>query len=279
MTVTRAVREHRPWGVRGLKERCTRLKASLLKSRSATEQEVAAYWPGGAENTETGLGAWVLCYGQLMRFWGRTDPDRHSARLDAALARQLGREPVQVRCESGRLLTIHPKSYHALRWLEALDRVTLLTQTSREWALDSDDAKAAAMLAPVAESLAVRLWVWALTTDGPGVPFPDTGEAPDPPEWIASLTIHDLLAIAQAHFRVNMEDLAVIAKAFPAEPDAPSRLSLTGFLGVAAEDAGVPASELMRRWTLGELFAQKITAAERAREVREASEAKGRGAR
>jgi hypothetical protein len=155
----------------------------------------------------------------MMRFLGRDDrPERRSEQLDAALAAALSAEPEAVRCEDGVPRYVHPKSYHALRWLDALDRslIDALEQSAR--GIDSTDQQVVAALAPLVESLAVRLWAWVLCTEGCGLPFTDTEQDPEPPEWCSRLSPRDLIAFAAAHVRVNHTRTAIIAQAFPPEP-------------------------------------------------------------
>jgi hypothetical protein len=118
------------------------------------------------------------------------------------------------------------------------------------------------------ESLAVRLWAWVLCTEGCGLPFTDTEQDPEPPEWCSRLSPRDLIAFAAAHVRVNHTRTAIIAQAFPPEPgeSRQSRLSLAGFIGAYADEKGIQAQDLMRRWSLGSLFAARVVAAEQQRE-------------
>src|SRR5262245_39685172 len=110
------------WHVRGLKERCTHIKASLLKRSIATSEEIAAYWPGGETNNTdpSPLGRWIFCYANLVRFMGRTDRGGN-AEANRALADALAAKAIPVQLRSGHSVSVYPKSYHALRWLDALD--------------------------------------------------------------------------------------------------------------------------------------------------------------
>lgn len=259
-----------------MRRRCADLRTSLLHAHSATEEELAAYWPGGSENSDSkGLGAWLYCWGNLMRFMARQEPAREQALLDVALARQLAAQPMVVPTTGGETRHVYPKSYHALRFLDMLDReLVMLIDRARVADVDSGDGAAVAMLAPLMESLAVRLWAWILTHPAPGLPFDDGGEAPDPPAWTQTLSATDLLSLMRAHAQVNARDLQIIAGAFPQDAGGvETRLSLAGFLGTASDALGVRPFELMRKWSLGELFAQRVTAAESARASHAAAKA------
>jgi len=110
----------------------------------------------------------------------------------------------------------------------------------------------------------VRLWVWVLTHPGCGVPW-DGDDAPlDPPAWTLDLLPEDLLLIDRAHRLVNAERLRIMTAAFPAAEDGgpPSRLALGGFLAGYAHEHGVQPATLVRRWSLGEVFAASIAAAD-----------------
>jgi hypothetical protein len=199
------------------------------------------------------------------------DEDGHAfqrqkaAALDHAVADALAAVPERVRCDDGEERGVHPKSYHALRWLDSLDRQLslVLAEAAREVETTADVAVDA--LSPLAESLCVRLWAWVLTERGPGLPFEDD-DAPEPPDWTQRLTPGDLIRFAEAHVRVNHKRNALIASAFPGEKGE-SRLSLAGFLGTVANDLHTRPFDLLRRWSLGELFAQRVTAAHAQREA------------
>lgn len=254
------------WSASGLEARCDALRASCL-ARGVAPSSIAAVWPGGPENAITDpLGTWVVCYGNLMALFRQAEERKLVDRdqLDAMLAAALARAPVPVTLAHGERVAVYPKSYHALRWLDTLDRS--LVDAAR--AADEAEQLGAFIAFPLVESLAVRLWAWILTTEAPGLPFNEA--APDePPEWTLTLEAADLLQLAAAHTQVNATRLRLIAEAFPPErrDDGSSRLSLAGFLGSTAQEMGVPAFDVMRRFSLGELFAQAVLAGQAAREA------------
>ena len=240
--------------------------------------EVAAYWPGGAQNPEKGRGGWIFCYANLVGMLRVADlgEGASDSQGDAAVARALAAEPQTVTLCSGEAVQVYPKSYHALRWLDTLDRAV------RDWTAlagslhpDAPDELKLLALAPLAESLAVRVWAWILTAGSPAspaaLPF-DEAVTSDPPAWTTQLTPEDLLTIARAHANVNGHRLRIIAQAFPSDTKAPSRLNLSGFLGTAAQELGQRPFDVFRHWSLGEAFAQAATAAQASREARERAE-------
>lgn len=263
----RPIRETVKWNKRTLRERCETLRLAVEGSTVPTE-ELEKYWPGGEENPGRDFGAWVWCWGSLMRFLGRDDrPEKRDQITDAAVAAALACEPHAVHLSDGTTRHVYPKSYHALRWLDSLDRTLLLSQTAADQALDVPAQNAVTTLGPLVESLAVRLWAWVLTHPEPGLPF-DEQEAAEPPAWTATLSPLDLLTLVKAHGQVNATRNAIIAQAFPAPSDRKaSRLSLSGFLGTVADDMGQRPYAIMRQWSLGELFAQRVTAAQASRDA------------
>lgn len=260
-----------PWSTADVTRRCRELRDVLVRRRVATDEEIAAYWPGGAANQEAHRrGRWIYCYANLIRMMGRTETRAHDADIDRTLAAALAAEPQRVECADGVTRAVYPKSYHSLRWLDALDRSVVDLGRMLLELEDSEEATRALMVAPLAESLAVRLWAWTITEGGPDgpatLPF-DEAQAPEPPEWTKALTPGDVLSLARAHAEVNARRLRIISEAFPAEAGGSGRLTLSGFLGTAAQELGARPADVLRRWSLGEVFAQAVTAAEAAREA------------
>lgn len=266
------------WSTSDVARRCREMRDAVRRRHAASEEEVESYWPGGANNQEANRkGRWIFCYANLVRMMGRTETRDADPAVDRAIAAALAHEPIGVACADGVTRAVHPKSYHALRWLDALDR-SLLDIAPMIAALDdSVEATKVLSLAPLAESLAVRLWAWIITTGGAEgaatLPF-DEEQSPEPPDWTKALTPGDILALARAHAEVNARRLRIISEAFPAEASGGSRLTLSGFLGTAAQELGARPADVLRRWSLGEVFAQAVTAAEAAREARARAERK-----
>jgi hypothetical protein len=189
----------------------------------------------------------------------------------------LAEEPVVVVCSDGKVRLVHPKSYHALAWLDSLDRQHLTHAAAAAAAAESENASAEELkvhaLAPLVSSLAVRMWLWILTTPGAGLPFDEALETVDPPPWTKAIAPADVLAVFEAHVHVNHERLQVISRAFPSETGGgKSRLPLAGFVGALAHESGQDARLLMRSHSLGKLFAMSVAAAETAREARKRAE-------
>jgi hypothetical protein len=260
-----------------LRRRCRELRAVL--GARVPDAELAPYQPGGAENPFTGRDGWLEYLIALRVFAARVGGGGAPAGdVDPAVARQAAREvivartlakaPVLVRLASGREVAVYPKSYHAAEWCTSNDaQVRYIVAQALAHA---DDLRVLAY-APLARSLHVRLWAWVVTTPGEGLPFDEATPAEvveaDLPEHLARLAPEDLVALGEAWATVQHLRPAVVAKLFPPDDPRASGLPLSGFIGACANEFGRPASELMRRWTVGELFAQAVTAAQSAREA------------
>lgn len=193
--------------------------------------------------------------------------------LAQVLHEALNDEPVAVALRSGESVYVHPKSLDTLLWLEGLDAdLVQCTAELREVATaigrGEPSVAQAAFVGALLQGLALRLFVWTLTHEGPGRPFTTEQRDPEPPAWTAALHAEDLEGIMRAHLRVNRDDLEFLAAAFPADQSPGStRLPLSGFLGAMAHEWGLSAKVTMRQFTLRGLYAQAITAAQSQREA------------
>jgi hypothetical protein len=272
----------RRFDVAGLRAECRELRELCAAKSLATDEELAAYWPGGVENDLVGADAWIYCYSQLARFLGRRElleRTRETARaeLEGAVRAAAAALPEPVALTTGPR-AVHPKSAYALEWLTALDRTVAAIAVQLVEASDVVREQPSVVLPHAARALAVRTWAWVLTHPGPGLPWDDESSPIDPPEWTAALAPEDLLLLDRAHRQVNAERLRIMAAAFPASEDGsePSRLALGGFLAGYAHEHGQQPSDIVRRWSLGEVFAASIAASEahRQAEARAAAKAK-----
>lgn len=258
------------WTVEAITERCRVLRGTL-HARRVPDADLDALAPGGSRNQVVDpLGAAITWFVLLRERFAVAEHERarEAARADAALAAALVNAPVPVRLSLEGRWAVYPKSYHALRWCDALDGAVRDVVATLE---ATPDAELAAF-AHLNESLAVRLWAWILTCREPGLPF-DEGTPGDPPDWTQQLTPEDLVALVQAHLEVNRTRIQLIAQLFPPERAAESRLSLSGFLGTVAQELGHRPSDVLTRWSLGEAFAQAVVASQSAQEARARTEA------
>lgn len=262
------MRARAEWSVRALHQRCQRLREAL-EARGAQPEALAAYWPGGAENTHRGRGAWVYAYAQLVRLTGETDLRRQMASAgggEADLLAALAAEPVAVTVTgvpAGETAPAqrhaHPKSYAALRWLARDD--TLLGAVLGQLDLlpvprspaDQDLADRA-----LAASIGVQQrMAWAALHPGPDLPFDPLAETPDPPPKITALTPMDLVAVLRAYRQANQRGLMALPRLTGAEPGGRDRPTWAMFFATVAQDrGGIAPEELMRERPLDQLIVQ-----------------------
>jgi hypothetical protein len=196
---------------------------------------------------------------------------RRDAEIEQVLAAAGADEPVAVQCSDGVLRFVHPKSFHALRWLDALDAEMAVVARQIAVARQTETPQQAVVIASglLVESMAVRLWAWILTHREPGLPFDDDQASPNPPKWTRTISPEDLLSLCRAHAEANRRRLEIMAKAFPSDPSSPSRLPLSGLLSSFASEHDYPTRQVLRHTTLGAIFAQTVSAAQSAREANE----------
>lgn len=262
-------RPSRPWSDPDLRRRCRQLREQLAVAAAdvVSPAEIAAYWPGGAENAVEGRGGWIYCYANYCRLADRMRPEY--AAVDAEEAERarvegLTEKPQPVRLADGRTVHVHPLGYEALEFLTTLDRaVTLAQEQAATVAMQRTPASEQVLaLQPIVRAYAVRLWAWILTNGTSALPFDPIVEDPEPPAWTAELAPEDLLALFAAHRAVNAKRNALIAALFPPSTEAPVKLSLAGFIGAYAHEKGQDARHFLRSFSIGKLFAQAVSAAQ-----------------
>jgi hypothetical protein len=216
----------------------------LGEDGAATDQQLRDYWPGGKENQYTGKGAWIYCFAMYAAFnWSAAQRggEASSAAVDTAIANRSTASPEPVRLTSGRAAAVYPKSYHALRYLDFLDaghrKAGQVAAAAYE--LGSAEALKVMQTYPLVESLAVRLWAWVLTTEGPGLPFKEDAANIELPEWLGELTAIDVVR-----------------------------------LNTYAHEAGHRPLDVFKQFSVGEIFADAVSSAQAAREARENADAK-----
>lgn len=284
----------------GLRERCARLRASLLRHGTATEAEIDPYVPGGEENRESvGLAPWIWYYAQLVRLMGRTEdgaPARDgSARVnDALLLAALGAQPELVEQETddpealaavqaaldalaarrGRhTWAVHPKSFHTLLHLHARsERITWLTERSQVLLARgaSDDLE---LLRRTREEIGYqhRVCAWVATTPGPGLPFGEHDARPALPDAVADLDSVTLAQILGASLRVNWVRLQALSELVTPSGGSGARPTWSAFFGALAVEHDERPETLMRDYSLAALLAsQRLAASERTKAQREA---------
>lgn len=255
------------WSARGLRARCGAIADQLLARGDRTEEQIDALLPGGARHHEPGAGKWHLAYALLYGELRLADAQRErndgpeaDRALRQALADAAADVPEHVECGDGVRRGVYPKSWAALEELRSLDSaVGALTGVT---AIASEAGLLPPEGAGVLHSLAVRAWLWAVTHPGPGLPWPESGDAPEPPAALGDLSPQDLLAIRAAYLRVNGTREAILARAFPrTRAGAASRLSFEGFLVSFAGSKHRDPLEILRQWSRARVVATAVSEA------------------
>lgn len=198
--------------LKSLRVRCDALLAHVQARSLATPEELKEYGPGGPENPGHDTWAWVRWYGHLCRFnerqGGPTEMDEEGA--DFAAVDALMAKPLDVRLTAGPVVRVHPKSFRAL--LNCHARSELLGwMAERLWALRTKGAtrQDVELVEPASTEMAYQygLLAWAVTHEGPDLPFEPTDIHPELPDWIKALEPWDFIKLAQAHAVVNAKRL------------------------------------------------------------------------
>lgn len=261
-----------------LQRECDALLRAVV-SEGGDRAKLEAHAPGGAENPARGARGWLRYYQQLHRahavlvgHGAAESGGRHvGARVADVIAAAGAEEPERVTLSDGTVVHVYPKSYHALRWLDALDVELQIAGQQVGAARQRGGVRDPAVIASGAllSSLGVRLWAWILTHPEPGLPFGEDDTNPAPPGWTEQLAPADLLMLLGAHTAVNRERLALIGQLFPTDGPSGTRLPLSGLLGVYANEHDLPMRTVLRHTSLGAVFAQTTVAAQAAREATE----------
>lgn len=98
-------------------EACTTHRATIETRSLATADEVERYWPEAGVRAP--MSKWIYCYAQYTRLVGRMEfvtPGKPYAVEQTLKAQQA--EPIEISLQSGEVVKVYPKSFHALRWIE-----------------------------------------------------------------------------------------------------------------------------------------------------------------
>jgi hypothetical protein len=248
------------------------MRNSLLARRLVDPIKLNHYWPGGEENTSKKLWGWIRCYAQLHAYTRRKDPGEveqerlgKQAALLEALADQPEVVPLAARNRDGDhdAITVYPKSYVALDEIHMrnLALARLSDQVATIEAAGSSDDVDLLVRAYAEQTYLHRVIVWIATTPGPGLPYPERTQRPEPPEALGDLHPGDLYAIAAAFQRINVMRLTVLDATRKKE----SAPDWTVFFATLAGDK--PTTDVMRDRSLSSVLA---SSAERARGREEA---------
>jgi hypothetical protein len=247
---------------------CQQYRQDLLVRQVATADEIAACWPGGADNNDKSTWGWVRCYGSLRVMVARLSPAERAA-AEAQRKQQvldaLSDTPETVELSGGVTRTVYAKSDVALGMIDGLNRklAAIVDDASVLRLVDTAEAIDLCIRAHSEQSFLQRVMAWIITTPGPGLPFPENAIEVELPDEYASLTPIDYYILAEAFQRVNILRLAMLSDSrTPGKrPDWPV------YWASVSGDTGIPVPRLRRDQSLASLLA---TNAERARAHREA---------
>jgi hypothetical protein len=231
-----------------------------------TAEELAEYWPGGAENKLTGRGAWIYCWARYNAFLERTkgtggdvDPEA----IEAAALKAFRDEPQVVELvrplpDGSPFLAVYPKSLAALSLLDAIEEeirwlVERIEWLRARWEQDAPEKTGEFLRVLILMELYA---VWVCTTEGPGVPFNPAGTWPDVPLDLQHLEPLDILNVIRGHHAVNKGRIALIASSLR-KRDGGDRQGSWATLTMRAGGAlGVPADRLTVTRSLASWFVE-----------------------
>lgn len=265
-----------------LRAECETMVRTVRHLNLASQAEVDAIRPGGAENPATDAFGWLAFYRRLHRLHARveTQSDGHreptpsEAADDEIVLAALRQDPITVemvdtRDGSIRHLTVHVLSEHALRHLDALD--DLLTCLARHAAdlQASQHPQDHALRQQVLEEITYQrlLCVWICTSDAwPRLPYdPRVTPRPEIPEELLGLNPVDSVRVQAAHHRLNAVALSVARRMVSIDEDGNSKGGSwrTFFSTLERESNGtIPAATFMRDRALVSLLSARIIAAD-----------------
>ena len=255
-----------------LEARCNLLEQSVRASAVVAAEEIDAMRPGGAQNRDPSAQGWLAFFAALHRWHAvgalqtlsASRVGRWDAQQMADAQAALSASPLPVSLESVTGKSVYPKSEYACNRIVYLDLAIKFVVEQRLKMIEvpdqTPDVLAALEDATELESRLVREVAWILTHPGPDVPWPDDGAwEHTPPEWTRALTPFDIIAIQKAHIEVNLRRINAIAERTRQLAEATEdQMPMAAFLGVMAGELHVQPRELLRRWSLGEVFVQSL---------------------
>lgn len=252
------------------------MREQLLVYRTATKDELEAYWPGGEENPGKDLWAWILCHANLCRFLGRKDDQAKTS--DLTRRRQLAQEAIAELPETVQLtardaedrpktVTVYPKGDVALREIHARNMVLGSLIDDAEILQHHGGQNDVELLVRCLQeqSYLQRVIVWIATHPGPRLPFAEGETSPTPPDWLQDLSTIDFYLIAPAVQRVNVLRLSGLEQSQTSK----KRPDWSVFWSLQESERGISAAQLQRDHSLAAVLA---SAAERGRAHAEAAE-------
>lgn len=258
------------FSLKGLQEKCKILEAHVQRQQldAGEDPPLEDYRPGGKENKQRGVGAWVFFYAQLVRLCGKAEYARDDhEEADATVLDALRNEPLAVELigrtkeKEREVLTVYPKSIGALMVCHALDWQLGWLGSKVQALKASDDPQHLDLLTRALDEIGklYALLAWIVSHPTPGLPYPAGEAPPTPPDSFLHLDTLDLPRIAQAFGVVNAQRLqaldALLAPQTGGHDAAQERPSWSVFVGSLAIRLNKKPSELMYDLSLGEMLA------------------------
>jgi len=249
-------------------ERCANFREVLLDRRAATAEEIAGYWPGGAENALRGLEGWIYCYGNMVALLWRTKENGDP--VDAALLEQTALDmmrdkpqPVELvrQLPDGRVsLNAYPKSPDTITLLDEIEAENRWCLERIQWLQHRWEHEAVGKLEEFlrAQSELDLLAAWIATTEGVGSPFSPAGIWPPVPEWCRALDALDIVNLMRAYQQVNAKRIELLAASLRPRDGQGRALSWATLKVRAAEELHAPLDHLEKTRSLASWFAQFV---------------------
>ena len=243
------------------------LEKVCLKHGLVTEKEAKALRPGGASNAELGAQGWLRNYVQLQRRHAALERRSGTGEADDAVSSALRNTPGRVELlgvrqadGSPKYVYIYPKSFHALAYLAQRDALlqwlaerTITfheASTERIEALDHFTRSYSEM------EYQQRICAWIVCTEGVGLPFDESEQRPEPPEWTKQLDPMDIYRIMREHWVVNALRVQAVETLLPkVATQVKSDASWSVFFSSAALELKMAPASLMRDWSLAAVLA------------------------
>lgn len=257
--------------VRELEERC-RLIADTLRFRASTgnavvtELDLASYWPGGEENKESDVRAWIFCYANYVRFNAQAE-DRFAAATpsDDDVIKALADEPQSVTLQSGTTLKVYPKSFTALQRLDRWDARIAWLVRRRDVLASRDSADDIELLERLDEEISLQYGLLVAAATHPAPTLPDETELLElAKRTIAMISPVDLVILRRAHITVNALRLQMLKHHLKAAGGDPpeGHQSWQTFFVMREDDSHTPATVLMNDRSLTSQLASTVLAAD-----------------
>ncbi len=249
-----------------------------------TPEELAAYWPGGSENTIPGRGSWYYCFQQYGRLLGRLERienDADEARGEQAALDAVQELPLSVTLTDPgaegkpQTLQVYPKSYEVISFCDGMDTAVrwLLARADALIQADSTESVLAAQDGLATVARVHQLLCWIACTPGPGSPYPIEQPPPDPPEPFRSLSPLDVMRVMGAYAECNRTRIALTVSLLRPLGEESKRVQWSVLAAGAAKSMNQPIEAILKHRAFATWVAQfvltsraEIEQAERARQ-------------